>query len=88
MHKARLLNEQAEWAGVIDSVERALEKGGLEEGGDVYMLKGMAHAELGQYDAALEAFEEAKSFDEGTRRNADAWIAFVRDRQQVAMNQR
>jgi len=88
MHKARLLNEQAEWAGVIDSVESALEKGGLEKGGDAYMLKGMAHAELGQYDAALEAFEEAKSFDEVTRRNADAWTAFVRDRQQVAMNRR
>jgi len=88
LQKARLLSEQAEWAGVADAVDRALERGGLESAGDVYVLKGMAHAELGEYDTALAAFEEARDFDDTARRNAEAWIAYVRDRSQVAMNQR
>ncbi len=43
---------------------------------------------LGQYDAALEIFEEASGLDSVAGRNAAAWIDYVRDRRQFAVNQR
>lgn len=79
--KAMLLNETGDWEGVVDSCGRALEKGSLENPGEVWILQGVALAELRRFDEAIQAFESAKR--EGTdniRRNANAWIGYVRDR--------
>ena len=79
--KAMLLNESGDWEGVVDSCSRALEKGGLENPGEVWILQGVALAELRRFDEAIESFENAKR--DGTdniRRNANAWIGYVRDR--------
>jgi len=84
--KAHLLSEQADWAGVIDAATQALAKGGLAETGNTLILQGMAYAELGQYDQALAAFTAARRHEETARRNANAWIEYVRDRRQVARN--
>lgn len=86
--KAQLLSEQADWAGVIDAATQALAKGGLAETGSTLILQGMALAELGQFNDALAAFAEARRHEESARRNADAWIEYVRDRRQVAQNGR
>jgi hypothetical protein len=64
-----------------------LEKG-LEQTGNALILKGVAHMELGQYDQALVALREARETEIAARRNADSWIEYVRDRQQVAQDQR
>ena len=88
LQKARLLAEQADWPGVVDATERALERGGLEQISDVWLLKGMAHAELEQYDSALAAFEEAGRVDDAARRNAAAWVEYVRDRRRLALTRR
>src|SRR5690606_38710494 len=88
MQKAQLLNEQGDWAGIIEATERALEKGGLEQTGAAYVLMGMAYAELGEYGRALEALGRARDFESAARRNAEAWIEYVRDRQRVALAQR
>jgi len=84
LQKARLLAEQADWSRVVEASDRALEGVGIEQLGDAWILKGMAHAELGQYDAALAAFEEARLVDDSAQRNAEAWIEYVRDRRRVA----
>lgn len=86
MRKAHLLVEQGDWTGVIEATAQALEAGGLETTGQVLVLKGMAHAELGDYDLALAAFDDARDFEDSARRNADAWIEYVRDRRQVVQN--
>jgi len=79
--KAMLLNETGDWDGVVDSCRRALEKGGLENPGEVWILMGVALAELRRFDDALEAFENAKNEGpDNIRRNANAWIGYVRDR--------
>ena len=79
--KAMLLNETGDWGGVVDSARRALEKGGLENPGEVWILQGVALAELRRFDEALEAFESAKrDGSDNIRRNANAWIGYVRDR--------
>jgi tetratricopeptide (TPR) repeat protein len=86
MQKAQLLSEQGDWIGVVASTEEALLKGGLESQGQTLILKGMAHAELREFDQALQAFGKAREFEDSARRNADAWIEYVRDRRQVAQN--
>lgn len=79
--KAMLLNESGDWEGVVDSCGRALEKGGLENPGEVWILQGVALAELRRFDEAIEAFENAKrEGSDNIRRNANAWIGYVRDR--------
>ena len=79
--KAMLLNETGDWEGVVESCGLALEKGGLERPGDVWVLQGVALAELRRFDEAIAAFESAKrDGDENVRRNANAWIGYVRDR--------
>jgi tetratricopeptide (TPR) repeat protein len=87
MQKAQLLSEQASWRGVVDATQAALEAGGLESTGQTLVLQGMAYTELGQYELALEVFERARDDDDAARRNADAWIEYVRDRRRVAQNQ-
>lgn len=88
LQKARLLAEQANWAQVVEASDQALERGGIERLSDAWILKGMAHAELGQYDPALAAFEEARLVDDSAQRNAEAWIEYVRDRRRVAVTRR
>ncbi|MCY4256396.1 MAG: hypothetical protein OXE48_00465 [Gammaproteobacteria bacterium] len=79
--KAMLLNESGDWEGVVESCRLAIEKGGLERPGDVWVLKGVALAELRRFDDAVAAFESAKrNSNEEIRRNANAWIGYVRDR--------
>ncbi|HSG66267.1 MAG TPA: tetratricopeptide repeat protein [Gammaproteobacteria bacterium] len=86
MQKAQLLGEQADWAGVVEATTLALEKGNLDEPGQALVLKGMAEAELGEFEQALRTFDEARDHEDSARRNADAWIEYVRDRRQVARN--
>ena len=79
--KAMLLNETGDWEGVVESCRLALEKGGLERPGDVWVLQGVALAELRRFGEAVAAFESAKrNGGDSVRRNANAWIGYVRDR--------
>ena len=79
--KVLLLNETGEWEGVVESCRLAMEKGGLEEPGEVWLLQGVAFAELGRFDKAIEAFENARrSGNDSVRRNANTWIGYVEER--------
>lgn len=79
--KAMLLNESGEWDGVVESCRLALDKGGLERPGEVWVLQGVALAELQRFDEAQESFENAKrTGNDDIRRNANAWIGYVSDR--------
>ena len=80
LRKALLLNEDGDWEGVAAAAERALEKGGLDRPGEAWVLRGVALAELTRYRQALAAFQSAaREDDDASRRNAAAWIAYVRD---------
>ena len=79
--KAMLLNETGEWEGVVESCRLALDKGGLERPGEVWILQGVALSELRRFPEALEAFESAKRVgNDNIRRNSNAWISYVQDR--------
>ena len=79
--KAMLLNETGEWDGVVESCRLAIEKGGLERPGEVWILQGVALAELQRFDEAVESFENAKrTGNDNQRRSANSWIAYIEDR--------
>lgn len=81
IQKAMLLNENGDWEGVQDATEKALTDDELENPGDVYILRGMAETELGDYDQAIESFSQAIEIgSEKNKRNAQAWIDYVSDR--------
>ena len=79
--KALILNETGDWDLVVESCQQALDKGGLENPGEVWLLQGVAHAELEQFDLAIDAFENAKrSGTDNIRRDANSWIGYVEER--------
>jgi tetratricopeptide (TPR) repeat protein len=81
IQKAMLLNENGDWEGVQEATEKALSDAELENPGDVYILRGMAETELGNYDQAVESFSQAIELgSETNKRNAEAWIEYVSDR--------
>ena len=76
-----LLNESGDWQGVQEATEKALTDQELENPGDVYILRGMAQTELGNYEQAISSFTEAMEIGtETNKRNAEAWIDYVSDR--------
>ena len=80
LRKALLLNEDGDWPGVADAAAKALAKGGLARPGEAWVLRGVALAELARFDDALDAFEQAaREGRENSRRNAAAWIDYVRE---------
>ena len=82
IQKAMLLNEKGDWSGIKDAVAMALQDQELENPGDVYILRGMAHTELGEFDEAIDSFTQAIEVGtDGNKRNAEAWIEYVSDRQ-------
>lgn len=83
--RAQLFNEKGDWPEVISSATQALQRGGLKRPGEAYVLMGMAHSELREFDRSIAAFEQAKKHGEDARRNAAAWIEYVNDRRQVAL---
>jgi tetratricopeptide (TPR) repeat protein len=81
IQKAMLLNEKGDWSGIKDAVTMALQDQELENPGDVYILRGMAHTELGEFDEAIDSFTQAIEVGtDGNKRNAEAWIEYVSDR--------
>ena len=59
---------------------KALTDEELENPGDVYILRGMAETELGNYDEAIESFTQAMEIGtETNKKNAEAWIDFIDD---------
>jgi len=81
IQKAMLLNEKGDWSGIKDAAAMALQDQELKNPGDVYILRGMAHAELGEYEEAIDSFAQAIEVGtDGNKKNAEAWIEYVSDR--------
>lgn len=84
IQKAMLLNEKGDWDGIKVATSQALKDLNLENIGDVYILRGMAHTELKEYQEAVGSFTKAIEFGTDTnKRNAEAWLDYVSDREGV-----
>ena len=65
--------------GAIASFENTIEID--EQYATAWCNLGWCHSALGQWQEAIEAFESAKrDGSDNIRRNANAWIGYVRDR--------
>ncbi|MBC8227135.1 MAG: hypothetical protein H8E74_08380 [Gammaproteobacteria bacterium] len=82
IQKAMLLNEKGDWDGIKLATSQALKDLNLKNIGDVYILRGMAHTELKEYQEAVGSFTKAIEFGTDTnKRNAEAWLDYVSDRE-------
>ena len=77
-----LLNEER-WEDAIASADRAIEKGDLRNPGLVYLVKGMALYNQGQYALALNELAEAEKHQK-SRAMAQQWKQFVSSEKQSA----
>lgn len=84
LRMAQIQQMRANWAGVKESADNALQKGGLDEEdiGKAYLLRGQYHAENKQYDQALEAFRQARRYED-TQERARQWIRYIREESQL-----
>lgn len=80
VQKAQLFMEKNQWAEVVAACDQALDKGGLKKPGSMYLMKGIALAELDRFQAAINALRQAQKYDKSSRQQATGWIEFVRDR--------
>ena len=80
VQKAQLFMEKNQWAEVVAACDQALDKGGLKKPGSMYLMKGIALAELDRFQAAINALRQAQKYDKSSRDQATGWIDFVRDR--------
>lgn len=75
---ARLLFSRDEYREALTAAKNALKKGGLSRPDQVYMTVGQAELELGNFDAAIEAFTQAAR-DKRSRKFANQWIKYAED---------
>ncbi|WP_440874482.1 tetratricopeptide repeat protein [Thalassotalea sp. PLHSN55] len=64
------------WQLAINSAETALKRGGVERMGNVYLVLGMAHFNLKNFEESLSAFEQALSFPKASKM-ASQWTKYV-----------
>ena len=67
---------QYQWADAAQSLQKALDIGGLDRPGSVYMQLGTAQYNLKRYSRALQAFKEAAAYEDYARQ-AKQWVSFV-----------
>ncbi len=73
---ARLHMDAYRWEEARDTSRSALEKGGLRQEGQAWLLQGMAEVRLKQFGGARKRFRKAADFDD-TRKYAKQWLNYV-----------
>lgn len=84
LEKAQLYAERNKWQETVDAAQQAIDKGKLKRPGTAYVLLGQAYTEMQKYRAALNAFRQAKKYDKDSRKIAQGWEDYVRDRMNAA----
>ncbi len=65
----------------LAAADRAIAKGKLSKPGTMYLVKGMAHFNLGEYNTALDQLAKAEEF-KTSERMANQWAKFVQAEKQ------
>ena len=83
LRRGFILVDLENWSGALEALDDALEKGGLGERrtGEAYLLRGMAHFNLGAFDAAGSDWGRAVRYD-NTKDAARQWINHLREERQ------
>ena len=87
LRRGFILVDLERWQEALESLDLALEKGGLDERntGEAYLLRGMVEFKLGNLESAAADWENAGRFD-GSREAAGQWIDFLQDERRRAAN--
>ena len=72
----RIYVEQEKWGKAITALTKALDKGGLEQAGDTYILLGMSYYELKKTEKARRAFMKASNYAK-TKKSAGQWLNYI-----------
>lgn len=80
LRRAYILIELERWPAALESLDRALGKGGMEEwrAGEAHLLRGMARFNLGNRDGAVADWNEAARYEK-TREAAEQWMNHLDD---------
>lgn len=78
MRRAYLLVDKENWEEARQALNAALQKGGLDDTGNAYILLGMSNYELGNTQAAREAFNKALQYDD-SRSAASQWLRHLEE---------
>ncbi len=72
----RIYVEQENWSAAINALTKALQKGGLKNPGNAYLLLGMSYYELKKFNKAKHAFIQAKKYKK-TKKSARQWLEYI-----------
>lgn len=72
----RIYVEQEKWDKAVGALAKALDKGGLDQPGNTYILLGMSFYELKQTDKARTAFKKATRYAK-TQKAAIQWLNYI-----------
>lgn len=77
-----------DWSNAIESINSALQKGGLDENktGNAWLMLGMSHASLKNYQSARSAFNNAVKYNK-SKNNAEQWLSHLTTLEQKAAQQ-
>ena len=78
----RIYVEQENWSSAIKALTKALQKGGLKNPGNAYLLLGMSYYELKKINKAKHAFIQAKKYKK-TRKSAGQWLDYISSEQDL-----
>jgi len=73
---ARLHIEQERWQPAIKALHKAIEKPGIKNKGNAYILLGMSLYETKQMNASIKAFKKAKQYRK-TSKAAKQWLNYI-----------
>lgn len=79
-----LYSEKEQWHDVIQISKKAAEKVELKDAGRLYLLKGVAHFNLNEFEKARTSLKKAKKKPK-TARFAKSWLLYVDREQQRVM---
>lgn len=68
--------QREDWAGAQDSLQKALDKGGLRDAGNAKLLMGITLYSQNKYDEAKEWFQQARQHP-NERKQADGWLQHI-----------
>lgn len=86
--RAYLYVDMENWPKAVESIQSALQKGGLDENktGNAWLMLGMSQASLKKYSQAREAFNKATDYKK-SRKNAQQWLNHLKTLEERAQRE-
>lgn len=77
---AQVYTNLEKWTLAIESADHALERGGVENTGDMHLARGIGYFNLEEYDQSMAAFSQGKEI-ESSKKMATQWHKYVKREQ-------